>query len=296
MKKILAILFAVCVLHMQNHAQSKFNIEVRLSAHAAGLYNADAPHPYFVSVAGILLPASTAPEDLLFYHEYDHKLLNGLRFNVLPGIIVNYRHNNKVEFFSGLSIKGKGIMYKDKSTRTTLSGQLMTFDSSSIERRVKNSYVELPLGIKYYLGGKKINMFIYGGVYTALLIGETARFDAYKKRTTEDLQNGGTNVQLSTMRQNDGGSEFSGTKTFDFGLIAGFGGDYPINKKLAFTASLGLQAGLTKLDKHNNNEYSLEPLPMSMNRLTSRNYYGFSSDAKNFQIELNVGLRVNLKK
>lgn len=285
------LFFLFCLVHIRANSQQdkrrSFSVEFSLGISGSSLYNAEAPHPFFVNYTRYG-SKTTMPE----YYEYDMKFFDGAVWKFFPQALVSWGHAERIRFFAGLAYKEKGInFHREKYEARELPGYLDASYSDTARRKINNRYVEMPMGVRYYFKSKKMRPYVFGGVYAALLVDEKTTFYGSKFWVGRAIPPSRElyNYAISNWREQTGNG-VNGTHKIDIGLLGGGGIDVPLTKSLQLTFRTGIQMGLRRLDRYNNNEYR-EEMTILGPAHHSKNYYGFSSKSRHLGVEAVLGIQ-----
>jgi hypothetical protein len=144
---------------------------------------------------------------------------------------------------------------------------------------------------------------LQGGAYLAYLLNSKVNINmqgAYASNVSAEglvAINALPEKEFYAIELNESDFEDDLTSVFDFGLVLGTGFNYPLSDKLYFNADLSVCIGLKGIDGVSNNEYSEVTIPLSTgfgSVVSSRNYYGLNSNAKNISGALTLGIGFRL--
>lgn len=287
-------------------------ISLSVGPNFSNLLGSEAPHK--INIVGSdqnpgVLPAMDVKQSI-GYFDYETSMIKDILTGIAIRLGTEYRVNNQWYVYAAIGYEEKGIHLKSfrrESRSVDLidngddnAGNRMQQPASGIvnhdeylEVEIRNAYLTLPVMARRYLRGERF--YIQGGIYAGWLLTSQIRTFQRKHTYTVDQTSIGTDFQFSRDFTDDD-KEF--TTRFDPGFSLGCGLDIPLSGKLLFNADLLLNAGVRKVDRKYNNEYSEEPIPYTdgvVLLVRSTNYFGLNSKATNISASLTAGLSYSLQ-
>ena len=294
---ILAFILHASTFFAQDENKRLQILNIHVGVGASNLINAEAPHKIINLDDSYHLVYSNEPG--LNYQTYFWK---DIKYSFVGGLSFEYALKSDLSLLATLNYEGKGIaidyMFEEKQLETEpmwVQKEDYTFD-------IANHYITMPIGLRKYLNPSS-TFYIQGGCYLAYLLQSTVDISMEGAYVSSMLNEsvGLTNVEAQNsyygieLNEDDFDKEL--TSQLDFGVYIGTGINYPISDKLYINADLSFGIGLRNIDGENNNDYSEVAMPLTTgysSSISSANYYGLNSKAKNISGALTVGIGFKL--
>ncbi|WP_430814241.1 porin family protein [Carboxylicivirga sp. RSCT41] len=303
MNKTLLTLLIFLFLHCLSYAQDETKRLKIVSIHAgpamSSFINAEAPHKTFIFSEDYTIPAIN-PESL--EHDYDVNMWRDARLNLVAGISFEYFIKERLSVAASLNYEGKGIHIEDTNTDVLTQDTYTQVHKSAYDIEINNQYLTLPVFARWYFGGSNL-FYVQGGMYMGYLLKSEIDINILEGVASNYYSDGSptlTNAdEINVMEMHVYGEDEDKdyTNNFDVGLNLGGGLNYPLGEHFYLNVDLSVCLGLIQLDKKNDNDYEVTPLPWGSGYTTmvrSANYYGLNSKAKNISGALTVGIGVKL--
>ena len=283
---ILAIHLFVSIgyLSAQEKSQKGMVIGLSLGPSLANLMNSKAPNKIFAFNS--LLPSPDV-ENVAEYTDYEVGLLKDLLLGIAAGVTIEYFIKKDLSLLSGLSYESKGINLNYSNSRqgtvhftgSSSSGEI----NETFKKKIRNSYLIFPILIRTYIL-KHRALYLEGGLYSGYLLSS--------KVTLSDSKIVDEAPRAFFFSKFDNNS-FTHNLDYGFSLGGGFAKD--INQKVIFSISTRVNIGLRKVDAKFDNQFEIGSTPLGSQLVTSTNYFGFNSDARNinFTFSIGAGYKIN---
>jgi hypothetical protein len=144
------------------------------------------------------------------------------------GISAEYLINEKLSLLSGINYDRKNMIWKNVSSVDP------NFGSFSAEDKMKFSYINIPISVRYYIGKKNTFFVNTGGFYNYSLNIEN---ETTVKETGEDI----------TLFEHE-----NVIKKYDYGISLGIGFRFDLNDKNHFSLELRNELGLANISDFSN--------------------------------------------
>jgi len=292
---VFIILFSAGI-KAQEDKQGRLSIGFAAGPSFANMVNSEAPHK--INLYGSdEFPVVIKTDDVeksVAYTDYKTSLTKDILYGVSLRFQFEYYLYNNLSINGGLSYNKKGINMKYSNNRNgylVFNKSFKNINSSGsiyeeLNSKIVNHYICFPIAIKYH-PFRNNNFFIQGGFYLGKLILNKTDIELIKDYSSEYS----SNYYMSYIN----GVDYRDlTNEIDYGLIFGGGFFKKLNQKLIFTTEVKLDIGLKKLDAKYNNEYEEIKIPSGTNipytAITSTNYHGFNSNAKNISAAILIGI------
>lgn len=220
--------------------------------------------------------------------DYETSFFKDMVYNIAAGIYfdIPLKRNFSLKTFGSYETKGKFL--ENEKVETEKAGENEVTTTTLYQRDVKNTYLVVPVLLKY-AWPNRTTYFIQGGPYAGFLMksltkgssivtelsGNSALTDAYNFE--EDSKNH--------------------TNYVDYGLMVGGGMEFYWTSNSYIFLEMNASFGLRKIDQLYNNAYEeYEPSYKYLTNYTSQNYYSLNSNAKNFSVMFTVGFRYSVFK
>jgi Outer membrane protein beta-barrel domain len=279
----------ITVIFSQPVNHNKISVEFGVGGNFSGLYNATAPHPYFINNPDRWVPSfySSENEDPV-YHEYKMKPFEGMIFNLAPQLSLVYHNSKKFDYFINISFKKRGIDFKRENKWQQDNIVVIT---DTVKEKIINNYADIAAGVRYFFKGKKIKPYVFLAIYSGLLMKEKLSL-ASSKLVNKTFQSPSGYWSYGII-EDQKPAKPNGTQKIDYGIIAGFGAEFKMSEQWGIFFRTSVQVGMHKTDRYNNNDYRVINRPAFIGEgatYYSRNYYGFSSKSRYLSIEPAAGL------
>ncbi len=234
--------------------------------------------------------------------DYTTSFLKDLIFNIAAGVSIDIpikkSEHWSVKFQSTYQTIGTSL--DNQRTETLKYGGNEVTSTTLFKRNISNSYLIMPLMAKYTWYGRT-SFFIQGGPYAGLLLKSKVSGSSLVSQVQDGAMVSDGN-ELGTYSFVNDTSAYNHTHMLDYGINLGAGFEFYWTKTAYITLDMNVGMGLRKIDKLYSNTYteldltnfSTRDLPESP--YISRNYYSYSSNAKNFYVMFTVGFRYSVYK
>jgi hypothetical protein len=265
----------------------------------SNLINSEAPHKYYIygysfdgSKTVILLGTKeTSPA----YIDYETGFFKDMLIGVNAGITMEYKFNGRFSLSSGLRFETRGINLRYSNVKDGViivqSPLYLGFVGEIHEElriTVQNNYLILPVYIKYYFN-KRRNLYFKGGIYSSYLLASKHSHLIEKRGFNDGIEE----FKFSFSLENDKDKEKEYTSHFDVGISLGAGYSKKISNKLIFDIDILATFGFVKVDRKFDNYYDEYSFPSGsgfFTVITSENYYGLNSNARNLVLSVLFGI------
>ena len=192
--------------------------------------------------------------------------------------------------FKGLGLKA-GLFYEQKGVKAYYKG-INTIDIPPIVANeidvdfkllVQNDYFSIPVGFTYHFK-RKVSIFIEGGCHFDFLNKSSFEYERTIKYFDPDYPHSVYFYQYTHRYY----QKAKLTRNFDYGPNIGISIGYEFPIGIGIFVNSKCELGMLNVDGVNHNEHTYTPYGLS-----STNYYGISSDSKNFSII--CGLQIYIK-
>jgi hypothetical protein len=255
------------------HGQ-KMKLGFRSGVSFSNFYSHQSPGeiPTDIIQGGPILPN---PEPVAPSYYYETDFFKDMRTGFFSSVDLQWEIKKRLYAEAGLGYTQKGIDmdYHLHSTTSAENGSVVETDYR-LNRNLRLDYITIPLTLQYKLG-KQERFYILGGLYNAItvnfLLKETSM--AYSRRTFN------SSGAMETSTESKSWMMDAYANIFDFGLLAGFGVNWPLTQKMNLgidiRSSLGLMSIPAKYEEYG--------------------FLNFSETAKNISFETGAKLQYILK-
>lgn len=262
---------------------SLWSVEVLAGPSFSTFYSSNAPVKLFAQRVGgpaWPLPSNYKVEEDATYYPYSRNAVARVRTGVTFRVLAVRRLTRRYSLVSGLAYEQKGTDHSESLTEQQAVDDDITYKKQELRSTIRNNYITVPLLVRRtFATGLTLDAGAYVGYLVAAHLDQEINKEGYEQRGPYINRWGST--MYFRGRPN--------TARIDAGLMVAAGYRRSIGKNTALLARVGGSFGLLKLDKEYNNEFSLEPF-FNGYILTNGNYHGYSSQARNVQLQAAVGV------
>lgn len=304
---LLIFCFPVVISYAQEENKGFSRISLSIGPNFSNLLASEAPHKIYIPGSDQRPALMTGMEvsQSPGYFNYKTSIIDDMRTGVTVRLATEYRLANQWSIQGAVGYEEKGINLKhfnresrivnvyDPNPETPERTNSTVYYDEYFDVKIQNDYLTFPVQLRKYMAGQKF--YVQGGFYLGwLLKSEIYTF----KRNHTYFANGDQPVSdfQSSVEFQDEDKEF--TNTLDPGLSLGCGLNYPLSDRLSLNGDLLLSAGLQKVDKKYNNEYTEDTISMYSGiglLVRSTNYFGLNSNATNLSASLTIGCSYMLR-
>jgi hypothetical protein len=278
---LLCILKTVSVFAQKDY--SRWSVEVLAGPSFSTFYASDAPVKLFeemVANPAWARPAGYKVEEDMAYYPYTGKALVRIRTDVTFRVLAVRSLTGPYALVSGLAYEQKGVDHSESYTLRQGVADTVCYRHGELRSRIKNKYLTVPLLVRRtYASGITLDGGAYISCLVSSLLDQQINKEGYDQRG-QLINRWGSMIHFR-QRPN--------TARVDAGVMLAAGYRRPIGERMALLARVGGSVGLLKLDREYDNDFSLKPF-FNGYLLANGNYHGYSSHARNVQLQAMVGL------
>jgi Outer membrane protein beta-barrel domain len=288
--KNLIILFLILLSSYAN-SQSKTQIGFKLGGSFSSLLNAKSPertnlkwyseNPYF--------------NPLLY--DFDDNIFKNISSDGFIGFTFIDNSFKKISIGAELLITTSGMNINDQRTsiqtvKSSSGNEVILQETRQYNfiRKINNTYLQIPVWMRYYLD-KKRSWYAMGGVYIGILLKSSINV---KDEESAIYKANGFIVPLPFNKSfsYEGNAPLSTTNA-DNGIVLGFGKNIFLNERISINPECRLNLGLQKIGYGNN---KVEDLRLTDKKtITFSDYqFGLNSNSKNINLSLSIGVMYSL--
>ncbi len=305
MKIKYTVLFLCFVLTAAVHAATKPIVSFGIYAgfNGSNLYSAEVPAaaynadlvdvhaPYKTYMPNRIYKDSLGTEGYIYGavpFDYQSSFLKDFIFNIAGGVYLDIPLKRNLSLKTYGSYETKGKFLENEKVETLSAGENEVTTTTLYKRNVKNSYLVVPVLLKY-AWPSRTTYFIQGGPYAGFLLkSNTAGSSIVTELSGNSAYTDAYNFEEDSKHQ---------TNSVDYGLMVGGGVEFYWTSNSYIFVEMNAGLGLRKIDKLYNNEYEeFDQNFRYLTNYTSKNYYSLSSSAKNFSVLFTVGFRYSVFK
>ncbi len=269
MKK-LCTLIILSLLIIASYAQDStgFSLNFHYGLNISGFINRD---PFFVKTN----PFDSHYNFLYISPKYEGESYKGLTF----GVDAEYHLDARQSFLVGFYFQTKGNNLKYDTSWTSDYGSDQHY---SYLKKLTNDYLVIPVVYRRYLL-KSARIFLEAGLYSGIWL----RSYIYVEECRSWMDAGDDRPMCNCWHDIPDAAP-GHTTSFDYGLLIGGGFKQKISGSIDIIARCRYSYGLAKIDALNANTWINIPDSPLVREL--KNYYGISSDARNTNLSITLGV------
>jgi hypothetical protein len=291
--KVTSLLALLCLLTISASAQedtSRWSLEILGGPSFSTFYSSEAPvkifevsmGPYYKTV-----PYGYRPEDDRSYYPYSSSLLSMKRTGITFQLLAARRISKHYTLVTGLGWEQKGVSHSEQLTQwdgLSFRSDTFSFSNQELLSKVQNNYITMPLLVRrVFASGITLDAGGYVGYLLTSHLRQTIKKENFEQRG-QGFSQWGSTVNF--------GPDVN-TARIDAGLVLAAGYKRALFEKTSFLARAAGSVGLLKVDGKYDNDYS-QDFFFNGYILRQGNYHGYSSSAKNLQLQVTVGVSRSL--
>lgn len=282
---LLSILWTLSLLAQKDSSQ--WSVEVLAGPSFSTFYSSNAPVKLFAQAGdGPAFPLSGGykVEKDIAYYPYQRNALARIRTGVTFGVLVSRSLTTRYSLVSGIVYEQKGIDHSESFTYRQGQADTLNYERRELHSTIRNNYLTLPLLVRRsFTNGLTLDAGAYIGCLVASHLDQEIEKEGYEQRG-QYINKWGSAIYFRG---------WPNTARIDAGLMVAASYRRPINDRMAVLFRIGGSIGVLKLDRENNNEFSLKPI-FNGYILENGNYHGYSSQSRNVQLQATVGVSKTL--
>lgn len=300
---IIFVLLAFCYVSLQAAKKPVVSFGVYAGFNASSLYNAEVPEvEYDFDLVEVHTPNKTYMPNRIYKDslgaegyvygstpfDYQSSFIKDMIFNIAAGFYLDFPLKKNFSLKTYGSYEQKGKILENEKIVTDRVGENEVTTTTLYKRNVQNTYLVVPLLLKY-AWPNRTTYFIQGGPYAGFLLkSNTSGSSIVTELSGNSAYTDAYNFDEDSKPQ---------TNEVDYGLMVGGGMEFYWTSNSYIFVEMNAGLGLRKIDKLYNNEYEeFDQNFRYLTNYTSKNYYSLNSNAKNFSVMFTVGFRYSVFK